>query len=59
MTGHFQKRGGSTHHQAKDNLYSVFTDLLKVQEKYSQGTVRLQHFVIRLKVADEDTLKLQ
>lgn len=40
------------------------TGLLKVQERYSQGTERLQQFVIRhpltcLEAAEYDTLKLQ
>lgn len=49
MTGHFQKKEGSTHHQAKYNLYSSkhINSFVKSARKNSQGTGRLAHFVMR------------
>lgn len=52
MTAHIRKRGGSTYHQAKDNLksskYQVIDKIVNSARKKQQGTERLQRFVIRL-----------
>lgn len=60
MTGYDQKRGSSTSPGQRCSL----SELLQVQERYSQGTERLQHFAFRLpfrslEAAEHDTLKLQ
>lgn len=69
MTGHIQKKGEAPRIIRPKTNYTVqstkwLTGLGKMQERYSQGTERLQHCVSRLplrslEAAEYDTLKLQ